>query len=265
LANSVHRRGFLKGALGLGAAGLTLGLGPTGRRALALGDRARLQMGQLVYDGGEWNPRPTALRRLAWEVEKRTSIEVKIDPVNLRPTDPKLHEHPFLYMAGDREFPPWSEADTLALRRYLTLGGLLVIDSAQHEDGAGFDASVRREIGQLFPRLRPSRLAERHVLYKSFYLLSRPSGRVSQVGYLDTLEQDRRVMLAYCMNDLGGAWDRDDYGRYRFECTPGGDTQREHAFRLGINLVMYALCLDYKDDQVHVPFILRRRRWRTDD
>jgi hypothetical protein len=25
---------------------------------------------------------------------------------------------------------------------------------------------------------------------------------------------------------------------------------------------MYALCLDYKDDQVHAPFILRRRAGR---
>ncbi len=28
----------------------------------------------------------------------------------------------------------------------------------------------------------------------------------------------------------------------------------------GVNLVMYALCLDYKEDQVHIPFILQRRR-----
>jgi len=26
---------------------------------------------------------------------------------------------------------------------------------------------------------------------------------------------------------------------------------------------MYATCLDYKTDQVHVPFILRRRRWQA--
>jgi hypothetical protein len=42
----------------------------------------------------------------------------------------------------------------------------------------------------------------------------------------------------------------------------GGATQREAAVRLGVNLVMYALCLDYKDDQVHAPFILRRRAGR---
>jgi hypothetical protein len=34
---------------------------------------------------------------------------------------------------------------------------------------------------------------------------------------------------------------------------------------MGVNLVMYALCLDYKADQVHVPFIMKRRRWKPDD
>jgi len=29
--------------------------------------------------------------------------------------------------------------------------------------------------------------------------------------------------------------------------------------------VMYALCLDYKADQVHVPFIMKLRRWKPDD
>ena len=36
--------------------------------------------------------------------------------------------------------------------------------------------------------------------------------------------------------------------------------QREEAFRLGINLVMYALCLDYKTEQAHIDYILRTRR-----
>ena len=33
--------------------------------------------------------------------------------------------------------------------------------------------------------------------------------------------------------------------------TPGGETQREMAFRVGVNLVMHALTGNYKDDMVH--------------
>ena len=50
---------------------------------------------------------------------------------------------------------------------------------------------------------------------------------------------------------------------WEHEVLPGGDEQREKAFRLGVNLAMYATCLDYKTDQVHVPFILRRRQWQS--
>jgi hypothetical protein len=69
-----------------------------------------------------------------------------------------------------------------------------------------------------------------------------------------------RLAAVYSRNDLGGAWSRDDRGDWEFEVVPGGEEQREVAFRLGINLAMYATCLDYKDDQVHLPFILKRRR-----
>jgi hypothetical protein len=41
---------------------------------------------------------------------------------------------------------------------------------------------------------------------------------------------------------------------------PGGEHQREMAFRMGVNLCMYALCLDYKDDSVHLETIMNRRR-----
>ena len=73
-----------------------------------------------------------------------------------------------------------------------------------------------------------------------------------------------RAAIVYSQNDLGGAWAKDAFGNWAYQCYPGGDTQREHAFRMGINLVMYAMCLDYKTDQVHVPFILKRRRWKVE-
>jgi len=72
---------------------------------------------------------------------------------------------------------------------------------------------------------------------------------------------DRRLAVVYTQNDLGGAWARDGFGRWEHEVVPGGDDQREEAFRLGVNLVMYALCLDYKTEQAHIDYILRTRRF----
>ena len=88
------------------------------------------------------------------------------------------------------------------------------------------------------------------------------AGRVSVSTELEAVIHDGRVVVLYSQNDLAGAWAKDPLGQYAFQCYPGGELQREHAFRLGINVAMYALCLDYKTDQVHVPFILKRRRWR---
>ena len=92
--------------------------------------------------------------------------------------------------------------------------------------------------------------------------LPRPVGRVLGPAHLEAVNVGDRVALLYSRHDLGGAWARDNLGTWEHAVVPGGDPQREHAIRLGVNIVMYALCLDYKDDQVHAPFIMRRRGGR---
>ena len=38
----------------------------------------------------------------------------------------------------------------------------------------------------------------------------------------------------------------------------GGEAQRKDAFHLGINLILYAMTENYKEDLIHVPFIRKR-------
>jgi hypothetical protein len=59
-------------------------------------------------------------------------------------------------------------------------------------------------------------------------------------------------------NDWADAWAIDARNRPTYAIVPGGEAQREQAYRFGINLVMYALTGNYKTDQVHVPAILER-------
>lgn len=257
---TVGRRGLLVGA---GLAGLA-SLLP--RRSLAIGASSKFRFGQLQL-GPSWNPRPAALRRLAWELEKRTSVEVELEAAKVSLGSEKLHETPFLYLAGDRAFDLPATSSVEALRRYLTFGGFLLIDSAEGSTDGAFDQSVRKLMDAVFPR--PSKNLEivppDHVAFKSFYLLERPLGRLAISPALEGITRDGRLVAGYVANDLGGAWARDDFGNYDFPCEPGGEQQRELAFRFGVNLAMYALCLDYKTDQVHVPFIMKRRRWRPED
>jgi len=257
----LSRRSFLGGAAALAAVAW-------GRRAGAIGPASKFRFGQLQLGAGtSWNPRPRALERLAWEIDKRTSIDVDLTAVPVTPTSDSLHETPFLYLAGERAFDLPSTAGIEALRRFLTFGGFLLIDGAEGSTDGAFDASVRKLITAIFPA--PAKGLEiipaEHVVFKSFYLLDKPVGRLAIAPAMEGVIRDDRLVCAYVANDMGGAWARDDFGNYDYPCEPGGEKQRELAFRMGVNLVMYALCLDYKSDQVHVPFIMKRRRWKPDD
>jgi hypothetical protein len=211
--------------------------------------------------GLEHDARPTAAERLAWEVRKRTSIETQLTPGSVRFDDPNIFQTPFLYWSGDRPFASLSEAEITGLRRFVEYGGFVLIDDATPELD-GFDQSVRRELVRAFPSERLLHLPDDHTLYRSFYLVDRPVGRIAEPDYLEAVVHAGRAAVIYSRHDLGGAWARDDRGQTVYDIVPGGAMQREQSIRLGVNVVMYALCLDYKDDQVHAPFILRRRGGR---
>jgi hypothetical protein len=253
----LSRRRLLGGAAaGLGGIGLT-SIG--GRRFAGAAERSPLRFARLVLPGLP-DPRPNALRRMAWELVRRTSIATESDPAEVRPSDPALFRQPFLFLAGDRGFALPPESELVRLRRYLTYGGCLLIDSAEGRAGGAFDESVRRLLASVLPGELPARIHDEHVVWKSFYVLSGAPGRILAAPYVEGVEHDRRLAIVYSQNDLGGAWARDGYGHWEHEVIPGGDTQREEAFRLGVNVVMYALCLDYKSEQAHIDYILRTRR-----
>jgi hypothetical protein len=245
------RRTLLKAAL---AAGLSWPL-----RARAFGDASRLVFAQLRH-GGRWDPRPDGLPRLAWEVAKRTSIETSPLVRALSAADPDLFRHPFTVLSSDVALPPMADVEVSALRRYISYGGFLLVDDASAQSGGPFEMSARELIARLLPAGKLTRVPREHVLYKSFYLLEGPTGRSVARPDLEAIDVGGRLAVLYSPNDLVGAFARDSLGTWELEVVPGGEGQREKAIRLGVNLAMYALCLDYKEDQVHIPFIMKRRR-----
>jgi hypothetical protein len=60
-------------------------------------------------------------------------------------------------------------------------------------------------------------------------------------------------------HDLLGALARSPSGLQPIAVTPGGERQRETAVRLAVNIALYVLCSNYKDDQVHAEQIMKRR------
>jgi hypothetical protein len=246
------RRGFMAGLLGA-ATWLAA------RRAAALGELSKLRLLRLRLPDLP-DPRPSALRRLAWELERRTSLLTVPDPIELSLASADLFRYPLAFLSGDRAFALPSEADLVRLRRYLTFGGCLIVDSAEGHAGGAFDASVRKLLARVLPGDLPRRVPDDHVLWKSFYIVREPAGRVLASPALEAVERDRRLAVVYTQNDLTGAMARDGFGRWEHDVIPGGEEQRERSFRFAVNLVMYALCLDYKTEQAHIDFIMRTRR-----
>lgn len=247
---SLSRRDFLAGLLASPAA-----LAAGGARAI--GPRSEVGIGQLIH-AGTWDPRPEGLRRLLWETGKRTSIPVARDAVSLRADDDELFYQPLLVLAGEGPLPPFSARARARLARHLRFGGMLWVDAPGEDDP--FVEGARRELQALLPSEPLLTFDKEHVLFRSYFLLDDAQGRREGPGRVEGISLAGRAAVLLTTCDVLGAYERDRFGTWRFECVPGGERQRERAFRFGVNVVMYATCLDYKADQVHIPFIMKKTR-----
>jgi Domain of unknown function (DUF4159) len=213
---------------------------------------------QLKYRGGDWNPHPLAVTPLMEELMLRTSVEASSARHEVTLSDRELFNYPFLYITGKYEFEPFSSEEIEVLRRFLSYGGFLLADDALGQPGYGFDKALRRELKRVFPDDEFQRIPSSHAALRSYYLLRRIGGVRIASPTLEGITVGSTTSVIYCRNDLSGAWERDQLGKWTNACTPGGEEQRRDAFHLGINVILYAMTENYKDDLIHVPFIRRR-------
>jgi hypothetical protein len=202
----------------------------------------------------------SAMDTWAQEIRLRTSVAIASGAASVRPEDPAIFGYPLLYWGGEKAPAPLSEAAVSLLRQHLSTGGTLVIDNTgRAEASAAFDSAVRKELLRIFPQPL-QKLPPGHVLFRAFYRLDRAVGRRADSHDLEGLRVGNHLAVLYTRNDLAGALARQSLGGFALAVVPGGETQREQALRLAVNLVMYALCLDYKDDHSHVMYLLRHKR-----
>ena len=200
------------------------------------------------------------------------------DPYAVNILTDEIAFFPILYwpvLGNARGLP---EATLTKIDAYMKQGGMIVFDTKDHGQGIPTGLSMRGEggtplqrlLGNLdIPRLEP--VPEHHVLTKSFYLLRSFPGRwdggqlwveVEAPRDSDQGKHARRVdgvsWILITSNDLAAAWALDDRNRPLYPVVPGGERQREMAFRTGVNIVMYALTGNYKADLVHMPALLER-------
>ncbi len=206
------------------------------------------------------------LEGLSEILRNRTSVEPG-DPVglDLEKDEPRLY--PLIYWPITSTQPNLSPRASAALDRYLRTGGILFIDTRDQQLSFDRPTGGNPDLKRLLSGIETPPLIVMppdHVLTKSFYLLSDMPGR--WVGGKVWIEagggrvNDGVTTLIIGANDYAGAWATDPRGRGLNPVTPGGETQREMSFRVGVNLVMHALTGNYKDDQVHIQDIMQRLR-----
>lgn len=201
------------------------------------------------------------LAGLSAELSRRTAVNPGA-PMAIDLEHDDLIVFPLIYWAvTDSQVPP-SPAAIARLNQYLGTGGVLLVDTRDQGIGStGDQARLDRLLaGVQVPPLEP--IPPDHVLTKSFYLLrdfpGRWDGGTLWVEPPDEHVNDGVSTLIVGSNDWAAAWAVDATGTPQFAAEPGGEAQREMAYRFGINLVMYALTGNYKSDQIHVRAILER-------
>jgi hypothetical protein len=197
-------------------------------------------------------------------LNRRTAVDAA-EPMEVDPEKDELIFFPLIYWPIVAQQPTLSPKAVERLNRFLATGGTIFFDTRdQGDSGAGLSAAGARlrqlAAGLNIPPLEP--LPPDHVLTKSFYLMQDFPGRwVGGQLWIEPAEDrvnDGVATVIIGSNDYAAAWAVDNQGRALHAAVPGGEQQREMAYRFGINLVMYALTGNYKSDQVHVPAILER-------
>jgi hypothetical protein len=232
---------------------------------------ARPRSARAFGEDGAFNPRPlltgrssfegvraTAPARWARELVNRTSAPARLAPTPVRADDDALWSEPFAYLSGDSKLEPFTDSEIAHLRRFFAEGGVLFVDDAAPETGI-FSRDVKRELARVLPDAAPIALGTEHVVFRTFYFIRRPFGRIEGPPKLEGIVRGGNAQVIFSAHDLGGALAQSPGGMWSVPVAPGGEIQRERAIRLAVNIAMYVLCSNYKDDQVHAPFLMRRR------
>jgi hypothetical protein len=193
-----------------------------------------MTIGRLHYDGGgDWYANPSSLPNLLAALRTRTSLRVASEEKVVTLKDDDLWNIPYLYMTGHGNVR-WSDQDLQILRRYLEQGGFLHAD-----DNYGMDASIRRELGRLFPDLSLVEVPLDHPIYHLMYEFPKGipkihvhDGKPAQ-GFGIFLDGRLAVYYSY-QADLGDGWEDP-------EVHDDPPDKREAALRMGVNLFAYTV------------------------
>ncbi len=207
------------------------------------------------------------LAGLAKTVSTRTSIKVK-GIVGVNPENSYLLYYPFVYWPMSAKQPNLSILAARNLQNYMARGGVVLIDTRDMQFGSSDEEGILPGAKQMRNLTRNIQISEliknpkNHLLSRSYYLMDKFPGKY--VGGNIWVEKEPDVhhdgvtSIIIGSNDWAASWSKDPQDQAHHMVLPGGELQREKAYRFGINLVMMSLTGSYKADQIHVSNILER-------
>jgi hypothetical protein len=222
--------------------------------------------GEAFYRGDAgWIPRwatdhPVGAKNLTFRLHQLTTIQANQGTLLLRLTDPRLFDHPFIFMSD----PGWQELDnqeTKALKRYLDQGGFLWVDDfwgqAEWDNFADnmrrvapnwewFDIPDSHPILSIVyplkkcPQVTAIQFYRRSgVSYDPAWIHRRPNGGdldMSQVHFRGLNDDHGRLVAVATHNtDIADGWEREGEDEEFFQ------RFSIDAYALAINILTYAL------------------------
>lgn len=218
------------------------------------------------------------LMGLSYFLADHTALEPG-DPIGVNIDSDELAFFPLIYWPVDPSAPRPSDEAIARVDAFMRNGGTILFDTRDALIATGIGTTPANERlrqildGLDIPALEP--VPPDHVLTKAFYLLQDFPGRYDQsplwvassnaeatnadgTAPRPVRSDDGVSPILITGNDFAAAWAINDTGTYLYPTVPNDPDQREHAFRTGVNIVMYCLTGNYKADQVHVPSLLER-------
>ncbi|WP_062203807.1 DUF4159 domain-containing protein [Aureimonas sp. AU12] len=217
------------------------------------------------------------LAGLSQFIASKTALEPG-DPMAVDIASDELSFFPILYWPVHASAPMPTAAAISRVDAYMKQGGTVLFDVEGDAIGGditnGTVSPGQRRLRDILadldiPPLEP--VPADHVLTKAFYIMDGFPGRhtgsdlwvESLVRSTDAEARpasagDGVSSIMISSNDFASAWAVDESGLFVFPTDSADPSQREYAYRAGVNIVMYVLTGNYKADQVHVPALLER-------
>ena len=209
--------------------------------------------------GEWWIDTPDSDLNFSFRLQQMTSLKVNPDGRYIELTDRELFDYPWIYIVEPGALV-FTEAEVVALRKYLLNGGFLMVDDfwGDHQW-----ENFYREIKRVFPEREPEELEMSHPIFHCVFNITLQKQQMQipnfvqgensqytgvtwedrhgpgsrEVHFRAISDEKSRMMVFIAHNtDNGDGWEREGEFKYFFS-----EFSEKKAYPLGINVVFYAM------------------------